>query len=84
MYLKSRVNMLLCSKALFIKQHGFFPALKVDKHLSALVQIYFYVEETNSVVKGDTLRQTLMRNEGIRKEWVIQLNNYLDFFLLCT
>lgn len=25
--------------------------------------------------------QMLMRNEGIRKEWVIQLINHLDFFL---
>lgn len=84
MYLKSRVNIRACSKALFVKQHGFFPALKVDKHLSALVRIYFYVEETKFVVNGDILRQMLMRNEGIRKEWVIQLNNNLDFFLFCT
>ena len=83
MYLKSRVNLLACSKALF-KQHGFFAALKADKHLGVLVQIYFYVVETNFIVKGDTLRQMLMRNEGIRKEWVIQLNNNLDFFVFCT
>lgn len=83
-YLKPRVNMLACSKALFFKQRGFFPALKADKHLGVLVEIYFYVEETNFIVKGDTLRQMLMGNEGIRKEWVIQLNNNLDFFLFCT
>lgn len=51
MYLKTRVNMLACSKALVFKQHGFFPALKADKHLGVLVQIYFYVEERNFIVK---------------------------------
>jgi len=61
-YLQSRVNMLACSKTLFSKQLGFFPALKADKHLGVLVQIYFYVKETNFIVKGDTLRQMLMRN----------------------
>lgn len=80
MYLKSRVNVPACSKALFFTQHGFFPALKADKHLGVLVQIYFYVEETSFIVKGDTLRQMLMRHERIRKEWVIQLKNNLDFF----
>lgn len=70
-----------CSKALFFKQYGFVPALKADEHLEVL--IYFYVEETNPIVKGDTLRQMLMRNEGITKEWVIQPNNILDFFLFC-
>lgn len=83
MPLTSRVNVLTGSKALFFKQHGFFLALKSDIHLDVFIQIYFYVEEINSTLKEDILRQMLMRNEGIRGDWVIQLNNNLDFFSVC-
>lgn len=83
MHLTSRVSVLTGSKALFAKQHGFFLVLKSDIHLAIFVEIHFYVEEINSTLKEDILRQMLMRNEGIRRDWVIQLNNNLDFFSVC-
>lgn len=83
MPLTSRVSVLKGSKALFFKRHGFFLALKSDIHFAAFVEIYFYAEGINSTLKEDILRQMLMRNEGIRRDWVIQLNNNLDFFSVC-